>query len=425
MIKKFCLPILFIIFQVAGYQTVIMAQNVNYTSPVIKSVFFEKDNHIQAYPVMALSEAGALTLHFDILSDYSETLYYKVIHCDREWNISDLFYSDYIEGFEENSLSSSGASFNTKIAYSHYKLMLPNEDMKLKISGNYLLIVYRSGEDETPLLRRRIMVHEGAAPLNVTFRRPTGKDYNTGQQSEVTISLSDPGITDPSRQITLTILQNGRYDRAKSGIKPDFIGDGTIMYNTLNGSTLFDGGNEFRYFDIKNIRQKLQNVRAIEYNNGNYHIFLLPSENREYKQHFNNEDLNGRYYIALENSNEPDLDADYVYVYFTLPAKEEVADGAIYVSGALTNWEYTPENKMIYNDEKGWYEAVLLLKQGWYNYEYVFIPGGRSKPEGNAFEGSHYETENDYLMLVYFHDPRQRYDRLMDCYITNSIGKQR
>jgi len=425
MIKKICLTLSVIIFLGVNSPLALYAQNENFTDPIIRSIYFEKLEQKLVYPVIALSQGEEIIIHFDMLSDNSESLSYKFKHCDREWKTSDLFYSDYIEGFEENTFNSFGVSFNTKITYSHYQLGFPNDDLKFKISGNYLLIIYKTGEEETPLLARRIMIYENAAPVKATFRRPTGKNLNTGQQPEVIISTAGVGVTDPYRQITLTLLQNGRWDKSKGGIIPDFIGNGTVEYNTLNGSTLFDGGNEFRYFDIKSIKQKLQNVRAIDYHEGNYHVFLLPSEDREFKQYFYNEDLNGKFYVALDGSKEPDLDADYVYVYFTVPSDEEVAGGSLYVSGALTNWEYTSENKMIYNPVKRCYEAVILLKQGWYNYGYEFIPEGKNTPERNIFDSSHFETENDYLMLVYFNDPAERYDRLINCFITNSAGNQR
>lgn len=418
--KKISLIPAIIFFSINNIMASEPIQNQEFTASDIKTVYFEKEGLKLAYPVICLTKNEEITIHFDLLSNNSETLYYKFIHCDRDWNTSDLFYNEYQEGFEENPLNNFEASFNTKVTYSHYSLSFPNEDIRFTISGNYLLKIFRYGEAESPLLCRRVLVHEGSAPLGVSFRRPMASSYETGQQSEINISINTLGVTDPYRQVTLCILQNGRWDRAKTNMKPDFVGNGTIEYNTLSGSTLFDGGNEFRFFDIKNIRQKMQNVRAIDFVDNRYHVFLYPSENREYKQYFNNQDLNGKYYVALDGDNEPDRDADYVYVYFSLPASQELSNGSLYIAGALTNWTYTSDNKMIYNQSKGMYEGSLLLKQGWYNYEYVFCPDGKKLQEGDAFEGSHFETENDYLMLVYFNDPGKRYDRLVNAVTVNT-----
>jgi hypothetical protein len=422
MIKRTDLVKTFFLFVLSALGCAAFAQQKEFTSQNIKTVYFEKQGDKLAYPILSVGGSETIILHFDMLSSHQETLYYKLIHCERDWNVSDIFYTDYAEGFEENPLSNSEASFNTLISYTHYQLTLPNDDISFKVSGNYLLKVYESGKEDNPLLCRRICVHEDAAPISVRFRKPVGQASETGQESEIKISVGNLGATDLYRQITLTILQNGRWDKSKINILPDFVGDGSIEYNTLSGSTFFNGGNEFRDFDIKTIRQKTQYVRDIAFVENRYQVFLLPSENRQNKQYFFNKDLNGKYLIALENDDDPDQDADYVYVYFTLPCIQEMTTGSVYVTGALTNWDYTFDNRMTYNASKGWYEATLLLKQGWYNYEFDFIPDGKSIPDNTTFEGSHYDTENDYLMLVYFNDPRLRYDRLVEASIVNTIG---
>lgn len=394
------------------------------TAENIKSVYFEKDGNKLAYPLILLDGGDNLILNFDLLSSHSGTLYYKLIHCDRNWEVSDIFYNDYAEGYDENPLSDPEPSFNTLITYSHYRLTLPNDDVKFKVSGNYMVKIYENGEEDHPLLCRRIYIHEDSAPVDLQFRRPVGKASDTGQESEIKISVDGLGATDLYRQITLTILQNGRWDKSRTNMVPDFVGEGKIEYNTLSGSTFFRGGNEFRSFDIRNLRLKTQYVRDIAFRDNNYHFFLIPSEDRQQKGYFFNKDLNGKFLIAKENDNEPDCDADYVYVYFTLPAAQELKNGSVYVSGAMTNWSYGFDNKMIYNDSHRQYEATLLLKQGWYNYEYDFLPEGLNIPDNTIFEGSHYETENDYLLLVYFHDPRIRYDRLVEATVVNTIGNR-
>ncbi|HUW94076.1 MAG TPA: type IX secretion system plug protein domain-containing protein [Bacteroidales bacterium] len=424
MIRIFVLSISFLIFPLfclSGQDNSIC----DFASENVKSVWFEKEDWRITYPVLTLNSDEQLALHFDIIDGDYGSLSYRIIHCDRNWNNSDLFASDYLEGFEENRITSYEASFNTTVSYTHYILRLPNEDIHLKISGNYLVSIYPVGESENPLLTRRFYVHEGVTNTGVTFRRPMkpGKT-ESHQQPEITVSTGSLRINDPYRDVTLSILQNGRPDRAKMNLVPDFVGNGRIEYNSLSDKTLFPGDNEFRFFDIKTIRQKRQNVRAIEYFTGNYHVFLLPSEDREFKQYFSSEDFNGKYWIAMEESDTPDRDADYVYVYFTLPVSAEVKGGSVYVSGAFTDWSYGPLNRMTYNISKGSYEAVLLLKQGWYNYEYDFVPDRSGQPEGFYFEGSHYETENDYLILTYFRDPTQRYDRLTGATVVNTRGKK-
>jgi hypothetical protein len=164
-------------------------------------------------------------------------------------------------------------------------------------------------------------------------------------------------------------------------------------------------------------------VRKIDFLISNYHVYLFPSENREFKPYFYWEDFNGKYYIAVQEEKSSETDADYVYVYFTLPSKYPVEGGKMYVSGALSNWTFDSNNIMSYNPAGGSYECIMLLKQGWYNYEYVFKEDGVEDGIATRFEGSHYETENDYTVLVYFRNPRDRYDRVIGVQTINTLNR--
>jgi hypothetical protein len=395
----------------------------DYAAPGVRSIWFEKEGWKLSYPVIQLYTPEQIVLNFDLIESDAGSLSYTFIHCDRDWNRSDIFTSDYLEGMEENRIYDYSPSFNTLVRYSHYTLRIPNDDINFKISGNYIIVVYDPSDPGTPLLTRRFYVHERSTTASVVFRRPMKPGtVDTHQQTEITVATGKLPVTDPYRQVTLTILQNGRWDRARYNLLPDFVGTARIEFNALSDKTLLPGGNEFRFFDIKTIRQTRQNVRAIEYLQGRYHAFLIPSADREFRQYFIDDDLNGQYWIAMEESKEHNTDADYVYVYFTLPVQREARGGSVYVAGAFNGWSYGPENRMTYNPGRGCYEATILLKQGWYNYEFSFIPDRSTAPEGNNFEGSHYQTENDYLILTYFRNPQQRYDRLTDAVVVNSKG---
>ncbi len=397
--------------------------SVEFAAGNVKSISFEKDGLRPAYPFVQPWNGEEMTLHFDITESHGGSLWYSITHCDRDWNMSDLFTSDYLEGFDENQITDYLPSFNTRVNYTHYSLKLPNDDVSFLVSGNYIITVWDPGDPDAPLLRRRFFVSEGSSSAQVVFRRPMKPGTTeTHQQAEITISTGSLPVTDPYRQVTVTMMQNGRWDRSATNLSPDFVAGGRLEFNSLSEKTLMPGGNEFRYFDIKTIRQTRQNVRAIDFVNGIYQAYLLPSDDREFKPYFFNEDFNGRFVVAMEESNEPDRDADYVMVWFTLPAYGEIKGGSVYVTGDFTGWSYGSANRMTWSAERGSYELSLLLKQGWYNYEFAFVPAGRDLPEGFNFEGSHWETENDYLVLTYFRDPTKRYDRLTGINLTNTRG---
>lgn len=390
----------------------------------IKTVQLYKEGWNLSYPIIKMNTDEKLVLHFDLLGDRPETYYYTFIHCTKDWEKSDIFPNNYIDGFPENQIEEFKSSFNTTVNYIHYKLTFPNDRISLKISGNYILFVYPADEPEKPIFTQRFIITEDAVGITPDAHRPSmTADNNLSQQIDFIVNYSGLAINDPYRNIYAFILQNGRWNNARNNLKPDFYGNNELKYNSLSDKNIFAGGNEYRYFDIKSIRYQSEFVRKIDYAISNYNVYLTPSENREFKPYFYWQDFNGKYYIAIQEGQNPETDADYVYVYFTLPSKNIVDGGKMYVSGALANWTLNKENLMIYNYEKAEYECTLFLKQGWYNYEYVFQKDGDSGTISTKFEGSHYETENDYLILLYYRNPRDRYDRAIGSVIFNTLNR--
>ena len=249
------------------------------------------------------------------------------------------------------------------------------------------------------------------------------KDNNTSQQVDFTVNYGGLNFIDPYRNFYAFILQNGRWDNAKENLKPEFYGDNELKYNSLSDKNIFSGGNEFRYFDIKSIRYQTEYVKRIDFSRSNYNVYLYPSENREFKPYFYWKDFNGKYFIAVQEGQKFDIDADYVYVYFTLPSKQKIGGGNMYVSGNLNSWAFDKNNQMEYNSGSEEYECTMLLKQGWYNYEYVFMKDGSTDGTATLFEGSHYETENDYIVFIYYRNPHDRYDRVTGSAIFNLLNR--
>ena len=62
----------------------------------IKTVQLYKEGWNLSYPVIKLNSSEKLILHFDLLDDQAETYYYTFIHCDKDWNKSDIFPNDYL-----------------------------------------------------------------------------------------------------------------------------------------------------------------------------------------------------------------------------------------------------------------------------------------------------------------------------------------
>lgn len=390
----------------------------------IKTVQIYKEGWNLSYPIISLNSGEKLLFSFDLLGDQSETFYYTFIHCDKDWQKSDIFANDYMGGDLETPIDNYTNSFNTTVSYTHYELTFPDERTELRLSGNYILKIYLPGKPEEPAITQRFIITENAVKIDITTHRPQmTKDNNAFQQADFIVNYTGTPINDAFRNIYAFVLQNGRWDLCKKNLKPDFTGNNELKYNSLSDKNIFPGGNEFRYFDIKSIRYQSEFVKRIDYAAPYYNVYLQPSESREFKPYFYWKDFNGKYYIAFQEGRKAETESDYVNVFFTLSSDKEVAGGRMFVSGGLNNWVLDKNNEMEYNREKRQYECTMLLKQGWYNYEYVFLKNGGARGNAALFEGNHFETENDYTVLIYYRNPRERFDRVLGTATANTLNK--
>ena len=62
----------------------------------------------------------------------------------------------------------------------------------------------------------------------------------------------------------------------------------------------------------------------------------------------------------------------------------------------------------------------MLLKQGYYEYQYLFVPTNSLKGDVSIIEGSHIATENEYNVRVYYRKPSDLHDTLIGLEYGNS-----
>lgn len=388
----------------------------------IHTVQLHKVGDVLSQPVIALNGSEQLKLSFDDLADESKDYYYKIFHCTSDWEDSRLSTYDYLEGFEENQIRDFKFSFNTFRNYCHYDLFLPNDDVQFKISGNYLIKVYEAGNEDHSVFTRRFMLYEPRVQIVAEAKRSTILDEMKSHQ-EIDFSLtSQIPINDPYRELKVVITQNGRWDNRIDNLQPKFIRNNELLYD-LESDNSFEGGNEFRFFNCKDVEFKSEGIEQIRYEKPYFYFDLKKDERRPFKVYFYEEDINGQFKIDMADAYDMDTEADYVYVKFSLPYEAPVVDGNIYVFGALSDWGFQQTNKMTYNYERKQYELTMLLKQGYYNYLYAFLKDGEQAANIGYIEGNHYETENEYQLFVYLKENSSRYEKLIGFSSVNSLKK--
>lgn len=364
--------------------------------------------------VINLNDESTLELHFDVLDSTLGNYMYSLIHCDYNWQPSELDVQEYIDGPPEDYLTDYDYSRNTFQKYIHYRLEIPNFSMRITKSGNYLVRVYEDGDQDALILTRRFCVTEEALKVEANVHQATRvKERYSHQEVDFTISTTNYPLTNPYTDLKVVILQNHTWENAVSDLQPRFMKDQLLDYN-YDGENTFPGLNEYRLLDIKNTRFTGQGVENISYTNQQNHAYLELNKSRSSKVYLQRPDINGWYFIKNDWLNtQGDVDADYVNTHFRLAQDRAETDGDIYIYGALTDWQIKPEAKMQFNQLELEYQATMYIKQGLYNYLYVYVQDGALEPEMTRYEGSHFQTENEYAILVYHRQLGWDFDRLL------------
>ncbi len=389
----------------------------------IKTVLMHREGFELSNPVWEMGEETPLVFKFDDLSGEVKDYYYTIVHCDADWNESFIPQNDYIEGFFDSPLKDFARSFNTTFSYINYLIFLPNEDIQFKLSGNYALVVYEGSNKENIVLSKRFHVVEPMVKVEGTVRRAT-LDAFKGENHEVDFSIihDNLNIINPRQEIKVVIQQNNRWDNAIRDLKPLFIRDRQLIYD-YNRENVFAAGNEFRYFDNRSNRVNGENVLVTDFHRPYYHKTLMTDEVRANKRFFSYRDMNGNFAVESQDPQvrEYDTECDYTFVHFTLPLESPLLGGSVNVFGALNNWNANKTNEMTWNFQTSAYELTMLLKQGYYNYIYVYVPQGSASADHTNIEGSFWEAENDYQIFVYYREMSGRYDRLIGYRQLNSV----
>jgi len=387
----------------------------------IKSVQLFREGNELSNPVIELGSEAKLVLKFDDLTEDVSQYSYTIIHCDANWNESFIQQIDYLSGFVDNPVNDYAMSFNTTVKFVNYQLRIPNEECSPKFSGNYALVVFAGSNREDLVLIQRFYIVEPLVRIEGLVKKATFDPFN-GDNQEVDFKIyhEQLRLLNPREDMKVVLMQNRRWDNAIVDLKPLFIRENMLDYD-YNKENVFPGGNEFRYFDIRTIRHNGENVQDIGFFRPVYHVTLMPDAIRSQKKYFNYKEMNGLFVIESQDRvTDFDTECDYAFVHFFLPLPSPLVGGSVNVFGALTGWNANKTNEMKWNFEQAGYELTMMLKHGYYNYQYVYVPEGSKKADAVNLEGSHFETENEYQIFAYYHDLSSRYDRLVGFTTLNS-----
>ncbi len=411
---KYFLILLAPLFLVIAAKGEKVLQYANYIyEPQIKTVLLYQQGTNTPTPVIKLNTTESLALSFDELVPENDYYMYTLIHCDAYWHPSDLRPMEYLVGNTFDFIEDFKFSNNTYQKYVHYSLNFPSADMRPKYSGNYLLKIYRNYDENDVIITRRIFVLDARTTFDFDIHPATLAQYRFSKQEvDFKATIKEYQVFNPYQDLKVIISQNNRWDNVNFGMKPQFIVGNEYTYN-YEEENLFDGTNEFRFFDSRSLRFLSQNVNN-KYIDSIYHLVLLPSERRVSKSYVQYIDFNGKRVIAnKDGQNDGSFDGDYAWVYFSLEAPNELRTGDVYVFGELSDWQAKEEFRMTYNKSERRYECKVLLKQGYYSYLFTTYNQENGQMETIETEGNFMNTENDYYIYVYCRNQSFGYDELI------------
>lgn len=354
-----------------------------------------------------------LILSFDDLHAGFQEYNYKIEHYNADWTPSGIFQSEFLDGYSSDYIRTYRNSFNTYQVYTNYQLQIPNRDMRLKVAGNYVIKVYTKDENNPVFTRRFAVYDERKVSLGVQTERAIGSKDLT-QRVNVLVTSPQMNLTETPDGATLFIMKNNNWEDNLTIRKPQFTQNNQLSYRDQNN--LFEGGSEYLWFDTKTLEVPALTTERVFRQDSLYHAVIRADFQKHNLSYFDDRDVNGAFYIRnarLMDQTMSNSEADYVWVHFALDEFNDVGGTKeLYIVGSFNNFQIAPQYQLKKTDANMW-EAAVLLKQGYYNYQYAVYDNSTQRVSMSEINGSFWQTENTYQALFYYRPWGIRYDVLM------------
>ncbi|MCS6790175.1 MAG: DUF5103 domain-containing protein [Bacteroidia bacterium] len=379
--------------------------------PAIYTLQFYRGENTLSYPFLGLGEHNYLTLEFDeVNTGMPEDFWVRIQLCDASWEPSSMPITEYWPAFLSDRITDILPSQGTRIPYVHYRYRLLNH---FRRSGLYVIEVLRENDPRQVVLRCRFYVVENLVRI---IPDRSQQVITSKRQSVQTVAFSlYPGSLASSmnyQEFQCMLLQNGRWDNARSRLRPTFLQSDHLEYRFQNGLDI-PAGVEFRMLDLRSVlRRRSFQIERVLWSDSGIVVKLLPEDPRAGLAYTTTLDLNGRFFIQLREGfadttrywlgrdEASATQGEYFWVEFRLRASTPYPY-PLYVVGGFMRWYPDPRCLLIYDETRSEYRGKLLLKQGVYDYLYaLFSSEGFFQTE--PVEGSYFEAENTYTILALY-----------------------
>ncbi|MDW3210052.1 MAG: DUF5103 domain-containing protein [Reichenbachiella sp.] len=346
-----------------------------------------------AAPIVPRGLVEKLLLQFDLLLEEYIDVQAKIVHCNADWSKSVLNDIEFLYDYNSFDLRDFEYSINANTLYVNYWFNIP----RVKTTGNYIIQVYQNGDENDLLFTRRFIVFDNNVNIQPNTRISTGvleRDFN--QQIDFDIIHSRIKVTNPRTEFKIVVRQNQRWDNALTNLQPTAIrrDKSLLEYRHFNMENNFKGGNEFRQADLRSYSFRGAYVAHVDPNSNPRKASVNPGKSRKHEAYSLLRDRNGGFVIATTETMGEYLACDYILTKFQIQSTQ--LSHPVYVLGSFNDYQRNQKSLLRYDKLSQSYIGEVLLKQGIYDYQY-WVDG----PDPYYFEGSFYQTENNYDIIVY------------------------
>jgi Domain of unknown function (DUF5103) len=412
-IRPFTVPFLFFVNCFCISTSYAQALGDKIYKPNIKSVKLHAYGDQLGYPILNLNGGDRIELHFDDMDGNVKNYSYTYQLCNADWTPAVYSQFDFIKGFFQVRIGTYRTSSVALTRYTHYQAVIPDQNSYPTKPGNYIIKVFLNGNESNVVLTKRMLVVENRISIAAQIQQPFNAQFmRTHHKIQFSLDATQLKITNPRQELKIVLIQNNRWDNVIQNIQPTFTRGNSLEFNTEN-DCVFAANREWRWLNLSSFRLQSDRVDSAHYTNKSTEVFVKPDGDRKKIPYYYYRDQNGMYFLGggMDNLN-PYWQGDYARVRFTYvpPQNQIIKDKELYLYGELTNYELNDSSKMVFNGDKGVYEGSLFLKNGYYDFTYAL-----KDKKGNIelIDNNYWETENQYMILVYYRPFSARHDQLV------------
>ncbi len=390
---------------------------------LIRTIKLHRSGDQTSFPMIALGSQETLELHFDDLAGNIKNYYYTLQLCNLDWSPGMLHSFEYLKGFQTVRITNYRNSSLSSTRYTHYQATIPDRNSVPNKSGNYLLKVFLNNDTTQLVFTKRFVIVDNKTAVAAQLQQPFNSQFfRSHQKLQIAVTTDNRTQVFSPQDLKVVVLQNNNWTTSLYIDRPTIYRGNYYEYSD-ESITAMPAGKEWRWIDIRSLRLMSDRMESINTKGDTTHVYVKKESSRNGQVYVYYRDLNGTYSIEAMESVNPFWQGEYGLVHFTyIPPGNRAFDRQdVHLFGELTDYATGDEGKMNFNDDKGWYEKTLYLKQGFYNYTYVTLPrGGSAYPDFGITEGNNWSTENSYTILVYHRPFGARADELIGAATTNS-----